>query len=421
MTSDERQPANFAWRCSRCATVYAPGAVRYACPACGDMAALDMVPNYARIRARWGLSDLAGERRFSMWRYAPLLTLQQDVTWVAAQPALSGVGWTPLYQAERLGQTMGLHHLYIKDDGRNPTGSLKDRASALVVAQAREQGETTIATASSGNAAAALAGLGAAAGMRCIIFVPKAAPEAKVAQLLIYGAKVLLIDGSYDDAVDLCLAACKTWGWYCRNTAYNPHTAEGKKTVALEIVEQLGGQTPDTVIVSVGDGNIITGLHRGFADALALGWISSMPRLIGVQATAASALYQAWNRGASEVTPAAATTLADSINVGLPRDGWRALRAVRQTGGSMVAVDDYAILAAMRMVARTTGIFTEPACAATFAGLGLLASQGEIKADERVVVVNTGNGLKDVAAAGRATVQPQVIAPTLEAVEAAMK
>jgi threonine synthase len=425
----------YRWKCSRCGATYAPDAVRYTCPRCGETAFLDMLPDYQALAYAWDMLDLAASRQRSIWRYLPLLPLRNGSPTTdrglritddasALSPChlatLSSVGWTPLYPAERLGRALGLSQLYIKDDGRNPTGSSKDRASVVVVARALELGEQTVATASSGNAAAALAGLGAAAGLTSVIFVPQSAPEAKVAQLLIYGATVLLVEGSYDDAFELCLAACKEWGWYCRNTGYNPHTAEGKKTCALEIAEQLSWDVPDTVLVAVGDGNIITGLHRGFQDALALGWIARMPRLIGVQATAAPALYQAWRAGASEVTPDRAETLADSINVGLPRDGFRALRAARETGGMYIAVEDEAILHAIGAIARSSGVFTEPAGAAPFAGLFALVERGEIRPDERVVVVNTGNGLKDIRAAARASGPPKRIAPTLEAVRGAL-
>lgn len=410
---------HYQWQCSRCGATYGPDAVRYACPRCGPAACLDMLPDYAQIAAGWGATVRAADPRRSIWRYAPLLPLDPRRLPADANPTLGAVGWTPLAHAERLGRSLGLAQLWIKDDGRNPTGSFKDRASAVVVAHALATGEPTIATASSGNAAAALAGLGAAAGLECIIFVPASAPEAKVTQLLIYGATVLLVAGSYDEAFDLCLAACDRWGWYCRNTGYNPRTAEGKKTCALEIVEQLG-DAPDTVLVAVGDGNIITGLHRGFQDALTLGWIRRMPRLIGVQAAAAPAIYRAWQAGAADVTPAPAATLADSINVGLPRDGWRALRAMRATGGMCLAVTDEAILAAMGVVARSAGIFTEPACAAAFAGLFALVERGDIAPDERVVVVNTGNGLKDIRAAARAAGRPFVVDPSVDAVRAVL-
>jgi threonine synthase len=427
----------YLWKCSRCGADYAPDTIRYTCPRCGEAAFLDMLPDYELIAAAWGAPDLVVDSRRSIWRYGPLLPLGLgtgdlglgigDWELVANRPSpkpqaptLSSVGWTPLYYADRLGRTLGMSQLLIKDDGRNPTGSFKDRASALVIARALELGEQTVATASSGNAAAALAGLGAAAGLASVIFVPQSAPEAKVAQLSIYGATVLLVEGSYDDAVELCLAACKEWGWYCRNTGYNPHTTEGKKTCALEIVEQLGWDAPDTVLVAAGDGNIITGLHRGFQDALALGWIDRMPRLIGVQAAAAPALYRAWRAGAADVTPDRAATLADSINVGLPRDGFRGLRAVRETSGMYVAVDDEAILHAIGVLARSTGIFTEPAGAAAFAGLFALGERGEIRPDERVVVVNTGNGLKDIRAAAGASEPPHRVLPGLDSVRSVL-
>ena len=416
------QAVSYQWRCSRCQALYSPGEIRYACPRCGDSALLDMVPDYDQIRANWGPTSLETDGDRSIWRYWPLLPLSGHDARSRLERAtiLGSVGWTPLYHSERLGNAIGLTNLFIKDDGRNPTASFKDRASAVVVAKALELGESVVATASSGNAAAALAGMGAAAGLPCIIFVPATAPEAKIAQLLIYGATVLLVKGTYDQAFDLCRVACHEWGWYCRNTGYNPHTAEGKKTCALEIVEQLGWEAPDTVLVSVGDGNIITGLHRGFQDALALGWISRLPRLIGVQAAGSPSVYHAWQRGARDVSPDRADTLADSINVGLPRDGFRALRAIRETNGLCIAVEDHEILEAMATVGRVSGIFAEPAGATSFAGLFSLAKAGKIASDERVVVVNTGNGLKDVKSASLASGQPHLIEPTLASVGEAL-
>lgn len=410
----------YLWRCSRCATFYQPDQVLYSCPACGDDAALDLAIDYARF-AGASMADLLDSSYASIWRYRRLLPLESDF-WdrTADRLAQVAIGWTPLVPAARLGAQLGLSRLWIKDDGRNQTGSLKDRASALVVAKALELGKSTIAAASTGNAAASLAGINAAIGLRSIIFVPQTALPAKVAQLLVYGAQVLLVAGSYDDAFDLCLAACREHGWYCRNTAYNPYTAEGKKTVAFEIIEQCGGHAPDTVIVPTGDGNILTGVYRGFEDALRLGWIRRMPRLIGVQAQAASALYQAWQAGAADVTAAPAETIADSLNIGLPRDGFRALRAVRATGGQFVAVSEEALLDAIGVVARTTGIFVEPASAVGFAGLLALREQGVLQADEQIVVLNTGNGLKDVQAAIRSLPVAPVIEPSLEALQKIM-
>ena len=194
-------------------------------------------------------------------------------------------------------------NLYIKDDGRNPTASFKDRASAIAVVKVRELGREIITTASSGNAGAALAGMAASVGQPAVIFVPQTAPEAKVAQLLMFGASVLLVKGSYDDAFDLCLEASREFGWYCRNTGYNPFTLEGKKTAALEICEQLKWKAPDRIFVSVGDGNIISGMHKGLKDLDELGWIDKMPRLMGVQAAGAAACYNAWRHHTEKITP----------------------------------------------------------------------------------------------------------------------
>jgi threonine synthase len=240
---------------------------------------------------------LANSRDYSIWRYKPLLPVRPD----AAVPPLR-VGWTPLYSAPRLAADLGLDQLWIKDDGRQPTASYKDRASAVAVVKARERGAEIITTASTGNAAAALSGLCASVGQKNVIFVPESAPQAKIAQLLVFGSTVMLVRGTYDDAFELCLAAAAEYGWYNRNTAYNPYMTEGKKTASLEIYEQLDWSAPDVIVVSVGDGNIIGGLHKGLKDLLALDWIDHMPRLVGVQAEGSSYMYQAWKNGEDVLT-----------------------------------------------------------------------------------------------------------------------
>jgi threonine synthase len=335
----------------------------------------------------------------------------------------------------RLADKLGLRQLWIKDDGRNPTASFKDRASAVVVARAQAIGAQTVVTASTGNAGAALAGMAAAAAQPAVILAPRTAPPAKVAQLLIYGARVMLVDGSYDQAFDLTVEAAQALGWYCRNTGYNPFTAEGKKTAALEICEQLteavgakdqSGRSaeqwtsPDVVFVSVGDGNIISGLHKGFRDLLELGWIPQMPRLVGVQAEGSAAIYRAFAAGSSEIQPVRAQTLADSISVDLPRDGLRALRAAADTGGTFLTVSDSAILDAIRELGMVEGIFAEPAAAAAYAGLVQAVRDGKVDPGQRIVVVLTGSGLKDVRAARQAAGEAVVIEPTLSALRAAL-
>lgn len=416
-------------RCLRCGTVYAVGEVEYVCdcrPNQGsDLGTLDVMYDYAAIGRVFDPTALAQDRDMTMGRYAPLLP-------IAARDNLPplGVGGTPLLAAPRLGERVGLAHLYLKDEGRNPSASLKDRASAIAVARAQEGKWPVVATASTGNAAAALAGQSASVGQTNVIFVPRAAPPAKIAQLLVYGSRVLAVDGSYDQAFDLCTAACAEFGWYNRNTGYNPYMSEGKKTVAFEIAEQLGRlkqgtpavmAAPDAVFVSVGDGCIIGGVYKGYADLLALGWIERMPRLYGVQSSASAALAKAWRSGQQVPDPVQATTRADSISVNAPRDAIKALRAVGETGGAFVTVDDADILAAILPLARLGGVFAEPAGATAWAGVRPALADGLIQPDESVVVINTGSGLKDVQAAMAAAGEPTVIAPSLEAVQAALE
>lgn len=412
------------YRCSLCGAEFAPDYAGYICHAHGDLGNLDVVLDYAAIGAAVSPRTLPAEP--SLWRYLPLLPVGDPGH---AGTPLRAAGWTPLYRAARLGAGLGLSNLWLKDDGRNPTASFKDRASAVVVARARELAAGVVVTASTGNAGAALAGMAAAVGQPAIIFAPETAPPAKVAQLLVFGARVLLVRGNYDQAFDLSLAAAREFGWYVRNTGYNAFTVEGKKTAAYEICEQLaaaagapgpGWVAPDVLFVSVGDGNILSGLYKGFIDLAALGWIDRLPRLIGVQAAGSAACANAWAAGVDTITPVAADTLADSIAVDLPRDGVRAVRAVRATGGAFLTVSDDAILSAIAALGRDAAVFAEPAGAAAYAGLVQAVQQGLVRSDETVVVVNTGSGLKDVKAARLAVGQPQVIDLTLDAVRQAL-
>lgn len=397
-------------KCTLCGALYSPDQVRYVCPKHGDEGILDTIYDYAKIKAATGPRQLSESRDFSIWRYRDLLPLQDAEK---SAPPLQ-VGWTPLYHAQRTGAKLGLPNLYIKDDGRNPTASFKDRASAVVVAKARELGVDLITTASTGNAGAALAGLAAAAHMPTVIFVPESAPKAKIAQLLIYGTQLMLVKGNYDQAVALCLAASKEFGWYCRNTAYNPYTVEGKKTASIEICEQLSQNlgakrgtksswtAPDRIFVSVGDGNIISGLWKGMRDLAALGWIDCMPKLMGIQAEGSAACYNAWKAGTEKITSVNAQTIADSISADIPLDGVRAVRAVRETGGAYLTVSDAEILAAIPELAQSAGVFAEPAGAAAYAGLKKAVSQNMVDEKETVVCLITGSGLKDVSSAMRA-------------------
>ena len=410
------------YRCSRCQQEFTQEEVTYICP--HDGGNLDVVLDYADIRSKFSIGDIESSSEGSIWRYLPLLPV--DDPGHLGTP-LRAVGWTPLYNLDQQAANFGLKQLWLKDDGRNPTASFKDRASAVAVARGQHLGVDVIVTASTGNAGAALAGMAAAARIPAVILAPKTAPPAKVAQLLIFGAQVVLVDGSYDEAFDLTLEASEAFGWYCRNTGYNPFTAEGKKSAAFEICEQLTlsqldsrsnpalWNVPDAVIVSVGDGNIISGLYKGFQDLLQLGWIESIPRMYGVQSEGSAAVYNAFKAGVEEITAIQANTLADSISVDLPRDGWRALQAARASGGAYIAVSDDAIVHAIEALGRDAAVFAEPAGAAAYAGFLDAVNSGLLSSQDRVLVMNTGNGLKDIKAARQAAGEASVIEPTLDA------
>ncbi len=389
-------------RCVRCAHAVAIADDAYVCPACG--ANLEVTYDLDAVRRRWTRDLLQGDAERSIWRYLPLLP-------VSAPLEGPPVGWTPLVPAPRLSRSLGLARtLLLKDDGRNPSASFKCRASAVALKRAQDIGRTLVTGASTGNAASATAVLAAAPGIRTRIFVPKAAPRAKIAQLLTFGAEVLAVDGTYDQAFDLCLEATRRFGWYNRNTGFNPYTREGKKTVSFEIVEQMGWTAPDLVVVPVGDGNILTGVWKGFVEFHRLGLVDRLPRLLAVQAEGSAAIVNAF-AGDGAIRPVSGDTVADSISVSLPRDGEAAVKALRESKGIGVTVSDPAILAAIGELARGAGVFAEPAAAASWAGLKEAVRQGRVDPAWQVVALVTGNGLKDVASAMKVAGEPRVIPP----------
>jgi threonine synthase len=409
-------------RCVLCSAEYAPAAERYVCDECGPAGTLDVAYDYTTIGEEWSKEALAADRDVTMWRYRPLLPIGA----AAAVPPLT-VGGTPTYDAPRLAAALGIAQVWVKDEGRQPTASLKDRASAMAVVKAQEFGAEVVTTASTGNAAAALAGVCASVGQTNVIFVPKTAPEAKIAQLLAYGSTVVLVDGNYDAAFDLCTAAVARYGWYNRNTGINPYMTEGKKTVSLELMEQLGWESPDAVFVSVGDGSIIGGVHKGLKDLVALGWIERMPRTYGVQAAGSDFLVQAFENDEDVVhkAPISADTVADSISADLPRDRVKAMNAVKQTGGAYLRVSDDEILGALPVLARGSGVFAEPAGAAAYAGLRVAVATGLVGPSDRAAVISTGSGLKDVAGAMKAVTavgtHPLSIPPDVDALSMALQ
>lgn len=395
--------------CVLCGRQFDPKDAPYTCPDCGLDGTLDVRMDLKGAkRSGFSRESLAASRDESLWRYRAILPVEND----GNIPSLR-VGWTPLYDSPALAARYGVRSVFVKDDGRNPTASLKDRASAVGVAKALDLGQSAIACASTGNAASSLSGFSAVSGLPSYIFVPERAPEAKVTQLLVYGARVLLVKGDYADAFNLATAAIDRFGWYNRNCAINPYLVEGKKTCALEIAEQLGWNVPDRVFIAVGDGCCIGGLYKGFADLLELGFIERMPKLVGVQAEGSRPIADAFASGAARITPGKEDTLADSIAVGAPRNWAKALRAVRNSEGTMVTVTDEEILASIRELARTTGVFGEPAGVTGFAGFRKMAESGALSPDERVAFVVTGNGLKDAKSARKAVGAPVSVAPDL--------
>jgi threonine synthase len=404
------------YQCSLCGKQYGLDEVTYVCPADGGN--LNVVYDYEGIRKNVSIKDITSNPEPSLWRYLPILPVNDPGGYGTP---LRLAGWTPVSQPPLLAKNLGLKKLWIKDEGRNPSASFKDRASSVVVARTREIKAEVVVTASTGNAGAALACMSAAVGQRAVIFAPKTAPQAKIAQLLVFGAQVILVDDNYDSAFDLTIEAANEFGWYCRNTGYNPFTAEGKKTGGLEIWEQVilpMGKTnkPLNVFVSVGDGNIISGIHKGLKDLQALGWLEQMPRLFGIQSDKSAAIANAFKAGTEEIIPVQATTIADSISVDLPRDGVRAVRAARETGGAYITVPDEDIIAAIGEVGKA-GIFVEPAGATAYAGLQKAVREGIITPDDPVLVINTGSGLKDVRAAMMAVQAAPVIEPNMKALK----
>ena len=396
-------------RCIVCRKEQGLAPACYVCPLCGSN--LEVVYDFRALRKTLTRRALARNQDRSLWRYQDALPVRPSAGLRVPQ-----VGWTPLYDAPRLARAAGVRRLWVKDDGRNPSASFKDRANAVVLARALELKAKVVTTASTGNAASSLACLAAGLPLKTVIFVPETAPEAKIAQLLVFGATVLAVRGTYDDAFDLCGRAAAEYGWYNRSTGVNPFTREGKKTGAYELCEQLGWDVPDLVFVPVGDGNIISGMWKGFVELRELGLTRRLPRLVAVQAAGSAAVKSALE-GDGIIRPVSGKTVADSISVSRPRDGVAAVRAVRQSRGFAVAVSDAEILAAIPELARGANVFAEPAGAAAWAGLKKAAAAGRVASRCSVALLVTGNGLKDVASARRSVGAPFRVEPDLESLK----
>lgn len=394
--------------CSKCGAKLSEE-VMYHCPYCGTEGTLDVEYDLELVKKDLTKEYLENNKDKNIWRYFPILPLE---TLEGAAPLQ--IGWTPLYKSERLETYFNIKNIYVKDEGRNPTASFKDRASAVGVAKAIELKRDVICAASTGNAASSLSGFAACMGIKNYIFVPKNIPEGKLAQLLVFGSKVVLVDGDYDTAFDFCLKAVDHFGWYNRSCAINPYLVEGKKTAAFEICEQLNFKAPDKVIMSVGDGCSISGVWKGFKEFYELGLIDKLPTMVSVQAEGSNPVNRTYRKNSREFDYVPPVTIADSISVGIPRNGYKALNALKESNGITVDVSDEEILEAMTMLARFTGVFGEPAGVTSFAGLKKLVDQGAIGKDETVVFVVSGSGLKDVKSAQKAVERPEAIKPDLD-------
>lgn len=395
-------------KCSKCGETF-DESVMYHCTHCGTEGTLDVIFDLDEVKKTLTREYLDNNKNYNEWRYLPILPLE----------GLSGaaplhVGWTPMYKSERLEELLNIKNVYVKDEGRNPTASFKDRASSVGVAKAIELKRDVICAASTGNAASSLSGFAACMGIKNYIFVPKTIPEGKLAQLLVFGSEVILVDGDYDTAFDFCLKAAEHFDWYNRSCAINPYLVEGKKTAAFEICEQLNFKVPDKVIMSVGDGCSIAGVWKGFKEFYELGLIDKLPVMISVQGEGSNPVNRAFRAkkfGFDYISP---VTIADSISVGIPRNGYKALNALNESNGIVVDVSDEEILSAMTILARHTGVFGEPAGVAGFAGLLKLAKSGAIGKDETVAFIVSGSGLKDVKSAQKAVSKPEKIKPDMD-------
>lgn len=403
------------YRCTVCGKFFETKEALLTCPDCGEKGILDVEYDYDALKKVLTLDYFKNNRDYSMWRYAPMMGIKEDHI-----SEMLRIGWTPLIKSHNLNKELGLKELYIKDDGLNPSGSSKDRASGVAVLKALEANAKVISCSSTGNAASSCACHAAHMGLPAVIFVPKRAPIGKLTQISLYGATLVVVDGDYKAAFSLSKEAIARHHWYNRNAAINPFMVEGKKTVSLEIAEQLNFKPTDWVAVSVGDGCTIGGVYKGFYELHKIGLIDRVPKILGVQSTGCEPFVVA-SKNHEPLKECEENTLADSIAVGIPRNPLKALRAVENSNGAWISVPDEKIIEAMALLGRKEGVFGEPAGVTSLAGLIKAIETGIIKKDESVTIIVTGNGLKDPNNAQKAIVKPEIMEPNIEKLDIYLK
>ena len=400
----------FKYQCINCNKQYYESQVTYLCPDCNKSNTPNL-PAKGVLKVIYDYDNLKKEGlSFESLKQSNFIDLL-PINSLKSLPNLH-VGDTPIYKINNLSNSNLAFNLFLKDDSQNPTYSFKDRASAIVSAYAKEKDYNTIVTASTGNAGSSLAGICAAQGQRAIILVPKYAPIAKLTQILMYGAQIIPVDGTYDDAFNLSIKATEEFGWYNRNTAFNPFTIEGKKIVAFELFEQMNYIIPDRIFVPVGDGVIISGVYKGFEDLLKLNIINHMPTIVAVQAEKSNNLIR--NIGNDEFVIEESNTIADSISVDIPSNYYMAQNFITKYNGEYISVSDKDILEASSILSKNTGLFAEPAAAAAFAGMLTYKSANKIPVNSNNVVLLTGSGLKDLKTINSIIKMPVAISPSIE-------
>jgi len=394
-------------RCRECGREYEIAPV-YTCEWC--FGPLEVVYDYDAIRAAVSRDSIAKGPR-TIWRYADLLPVEPG------HAVDLGAGFTPLVRADRLAGELGLGEVYIKNDTLNPTNSFKDRVTSVALSKALEFGFKTAACASTGNLANAVAAHAAHAGLRSFVFIPADLEQGKVVTTAVYGGNVVAIKGNYDDVNRLCAELAGTYHWAFVNVNVRPFYAEGSKTLAYETAEQLGWETPDHVVVPIASGSLLTKIRKGFDELFKVGLLDEAPRvrISGAQAEGCSPVARAWLDGSDTIKPVKPSTIAKSLAIGNPADGYFALDAVRETGGGIAAVTDDEVVDGIRLLAQTEGIFAETAGGVTIATLKRLAADGVIRSDERVVAYITGHGLKTIEAVSPHVGPTATIDPNLDA------